>query len=304
MDPDVGDRTLAAMSVGGEPTPGLVEVLVTELPGGGTCSWWCWTTFTWSRGPRLLHALVYLASHLPSHVHLIVTTRQPGGLGMHRLRMSGDLVEMDQEELRFLVPTRPAAFSQSVATQSIPSDQVEILTARTEGWAAGLRLAGKDPGRSKGWSISRRPPVRRRLPSLVAEYFEREVLDDLPPDTIRFMMETSVLEAMNSRNCVKRSLTAPMRAPLLQDLADRRLFTLRMNGKSRRYRVPPSLRRIPPPSRLAVQDADRARHAHLLGGLLDASKTGTTGLPFDHLVQGQAYDQALALGAADLRTAA
>ena len=109
-------------------------------------------------------------AHLPSHVHLIVTTRQPGGLPLHRLRMSGDLVEIDQDELRFIGRRGRPACSQSVAIRRYRPSQVEVLTARTEGWAAGLRLAGTDPGRSK-----RMEPTSPAACSTVSSFARRRI---------------------------------------------------------------------------------------------------------------------------------
>ena len=115
--------------------------------------------------------------------------------------MSGDLVEIDQDELRFSDDEAGRLLS-SVAGRPIPSGDIEVLTARTEGWAAGLRLAGL--------TLADEKDGRRSVATfdgdslLVAEYFQHEVLIDLPPETVRFMMETSGPEAITAEH-VSRS---------------------------------------------------------------------------------------------------
>ena len=61
------------------------------------------------------------------------------GLGLHRLRLTGDLVEIRGGDLRFsLEETRRLLQAAGIA---LADAAVARLHERTEGWAAGLRLA-------------------------------------------------------------------------------------------------------------------------------------------------------------------
>ena len=177
VDPDVGDNVMAALSAGVSDSL-LAEVLVGELAVVRPLVVVLDDLHRLTR-PELIHAIAYIAGHLPPHVHLIVTTRQPCGLGLHRLRMSGDLAEIDQDDLRFNDDEAGPLLS-VVAARPISSSDIEVLTARTEGWAAGLCLAGL--------ILAEEKDVRRSVASfqgdspLVAEYFQDEVLIDLPRD--------------------------------------------------------------------------------------------------------------------------
>ena len=139
VDPDVGANVVTALSAGASDSR-LADVLVAELHVARPMVV-VLDDFHQLTRSELIHAVVYMAGHLPSHVHLIVTTRQPCGLRLHRLRMSGDLAEIDQDDLRFRADEAGPLLS-VIAGRPIPSSDVEVLTGRAEGWAAALRLAG------------------------------------------------------------------------------------------------------------------------------------------------------------------
>ena len=241
---------------------------------------------------ELIQAVVHLVGLLPSHVHLIVTTRQPADLGVHRLRMSGDLAEIDQDDLRFN-PDEASRLLLSVAERPIPSGDVERLATGTEGWAAGLYFAGLSLADEKGGPGA--AAARNGDSRLVCEYFQHDVLMGLPPETVRFLMETSVLETMTAELCQEVTGRADAVA-ILEDLADRHLFCLRSDAKPNWYRYHRLFADFLQ-HRLAVQDPAGARHARLRAADWLA-RNSHEGAAFDHLVRSHAYDQAMRLGAA------
>ena len=291
VDPDVGANVVTALSAGASDSR-VAEVLVAELHVARPIVVVLDDLHQLTR-PELIDAVVYVAGHLPSHVHLIVTTRQPCGLRLHRLRMSGDLAEIDQDDLRFSADEAGRLLSLEWRADPMPSGDIEVLTARTEGWAAGLRLAGltladeEDGSRSVTTFDGDSP--------LAAEYFQHEVLIGLPPETVRFMMETSGPAAMTAELAQEVTDRADA-GTILEDLADRHLLMLRMDAEGRWYRYHHLLAQFLR-SRLATQDPDGARRAHLKAASW-LERNGHTRAAFDHLVQGHAFDQALALAAA------
>lgn len=88
-----------------------------------------------------IHAFVerFLA-RLPENVHLAISAREDPPLPISTLRARGDLVEIRLEQLAFTAKESRAFLSSAIST-SIDPDAVYRLAERTEGWAAGLRLA-------------------------------------------------------------------------------------------------------------------------------------------------------------------
>ena len=134
-----------------------------------------------------------LLARRPPLLRVILATRHDPQLGLHRLRLTGELVEIRDSDLRF---TREEA-GELLTTAGIElSDKaIALLHARTEGWAAGLRLAAlsltghPDPDRFvAGFSGSDRA---------VADYLLAEVLERQPDEVKRLLLRTSIVDRVN-----------------------------------------------------------------------------------------------------------
>jgi LuxR family maltose regulon positive regulatory protein len=89
--------------------------------------------------PRIADGLEFLVRHAASRLRLVIATRVDPALPLPRWRLSGELTELRAPELSFLV----AEAGELLAHHGLvlPEPDLRILHARTEGWAAGLRLA-------------------------------------------------------------------------------------------------------------------------------------------------------------------
>ena len=137
--------------------------------------------------------LELLIMRAPAELRFVLATRHDLGLGLHRLRLEGELTEIRAADLRFTVDEARALLE--AAGVELPGPALAALVERTEGWAAGLRLAAlslaghPDPeGFVAGFSGSERT---------VAEYLLAEVLRRQPRQVRRLLLRTSVLERVN-----------------------------------------------------------------------------------------------------------
>ena len=92
-----------------------------------------------------VHAsLGFLLEHRPPGLHLVLASRSDPPLALARLRGGGQLAELRAAELRFTADEAAALLRQGAAVSGValPDAEVAALVARTEGWAAGLQLAG------------------------------------------------------------------------------------------------------------------------------------------------------------------
>ena len=89
--------------------------------------------------PEALRQLIRLLEKLPEHVHAILTTRHDLPLRLHKLRLAGELAEIRAADLRFT--QRETREFLEVSGIVLSEARAEKLHQRTEGWAAGLRLA-------------------------------------------------------------------------------------------------------------------------------------------------------------------
>ena len=134
----------------------------------------------------------FVLRHAAPQLRLVVTTRIDPMVPLHRYRLAGDVTEIRAEELAFTVPEAQLLLA-DLGTE-LSTDVVSVLTAHTEGWAAGLRLAGM--------TVRDRPEPDQLVGSLarnegqIAEYFVQEVLDREPPEVRDFLARTSVADTL------------------------------------------------------------------------------------------------------------
>ncbi len=146
---------------------------------------------------RVHESMTFLIEHLPG-LHLMLASRADPPLGLARLRAGAQLAELRAADLRF-TPGEAAALLSRAAGEELPEAATAALTSRTEGWAAGLQLAGLSlRGRS---DISGFVAAFDGSHRYVLDYLTGEVLDHQPGDVRAFLLETSVLERLSGALC-------------------------------------------------------------------------------------------------------
>jgi LuxR family transcriptional regulator, maltose regulon positive regulatory protein len=143
--------------------------------------------------PEALSQLTRLLMNLPPHVHAILTTRHDVRLRLHQLRLAGELAEIRAADLRFSErETRELLDASGIALSEAGA---ALLHQRTEGWAAGLRLAAL--------SLAGHPDPERFVAEFsgsdrtVAEYLIAEMLERQPADVQDLLLRTSLLDRVN-----------------------------------------------------------------------------------------------------------
>ncbi len=137
--------------------------------------------------------LAALLTSLPANAHAVVATRRDPPLRLHQLRLSGELAEIRAGQLRFTQDETRRLLTAAGIT--LPDPVVATLHQRTEGWAAGLRLAAL--------SLSGNPHPERFVAEFsgsdrtVAEYLMAEMLDRQPAEVQRLLLRTSLLDRVN-----------------------------------------------------------------------------------------------------------
>ena len=169
--------------------------------------------------PEAVAQLTRLLTSLPPQVHAILTTRHDVRLGLHELRLAGELAEIRAADLRFSErETRELLDASGIMLSEAGA---ALLHQRTEGWAAGLRLAVI--------SLAGHPEPERFVTEFsgsertVAEYLIAEMLDRQPPDVQDLLLRTSLLDRVNGE--LADLLTGrPGSEPILLDLEDANAF--------------------------------------------------------------------------------
>ncbi len=141
----------------------------------------------------VLGQLERVLASLPRSARVILSSRRDPRLRLHRLRLAGEVGEIRARELRFTESeTREVLRSSGVA---LSDEDAAALWARTEGWAAGVRLAAI--------SLAAHPDPDRFVDEFsggdraVGEYLLAEMLEHQPTEVQRMLLRTSIVSRVN-----------------------------------------------------------------------------------------------------------
>jgi LuxR family maltose regulon positive regulatory protein len=146
-----------------------------------------------------IHKLLFqVIENQPPHMHLILSTRADPPWPLARLRVKGELSEFRLQDLRFSIE-ESAILLNEVMKLGVPPDSISQLDGRTEGWIAGLHMAGL--------SLQRRKDSSGFIQSFsgshrfIFDYLIDEVIQSLPSDIKNFLLDTAILDRMCASLC-------------------------------------------------------------------------------------------------------
>ena len=209
----------------------VVERLLADLESLEDQTWLLIDDAHELRSAEVLRQLELLLMRGPPKLRVVLATRHDLRLGLHRLRLEGELTEIRAANLRFTLDEARTLFG--AAGVELPEPALTLLHARTEGWAAGLRLAAlslaghPDPERfASEFSGSERT---------VAEYLLAEVLERQSEEVRRLLLRTSLLDRVSGE--LADLLTGGSGAErTLQDLEDAGAFVVSLDGRRSWFR--------------------------------------------------------------------
>ena len=145
------------------------------------------------RSAEALAQLERLLAVLPSSARVVLSSRRDPPIRLHQLRLADEVAEIRASDLRFT--EREARELLAGSRISLSEGGVAALYERTEGWAAGLRLAvisltgHADPERF----VAEFSGTDRAI----GEYLMAEMLERQPSEVQSMLLRTSLVDRMN-----------------------------------------------------------------------------------------------------------
>ena len=173
----------------------IVERLLEDLASLEDRVWLVLDDLHELRSSDALQQLELLVMRAPAELRFVLSSRHDVRLGLHRLRLHGELTEIRAVDLRFTVEEARALFD--AVGVALSESALARLVDRTEGWAAGLRLAAL--------SMARHPNPDQLAAEFsgsertVAEYLLAEMLERQPEDVQQVLLRTSLLDRVKPR---------------------------------------------------------------------------------------------------------
>src|SRR5712671_4922088 len=140
-----------------------------------------------------LAQLEHLLAILPSSAHVVLSSRRDPPIRLHQLRLAGEVAEIRAVDLRFT--ERETRELLAASRISLSEGGMAALYERTEGWAAGLRLAvisltgHADPERF----VAEFSGTDRAI----GEYLMAEMLERQPSEVQSMLLRTSIVDRLN-----------------------------------------------------------------------------------------------------------
>jgi LuxR family transcriptional regulator, maltose regulon positive regulatory protein len=171
----------------------VVERLLTDIGGLGERVWLVIDDVHQLRSAEAQRQLELLIMRAPATLGLVLAARHDLRLGLHRLRLAGELTEIRAADLRLTPKESRDLLGAAGVRLSDPA--LALLHERTEGWAAGLRLAALSlAGHPSPELFAAEFSGSERT---VAEYLLAEVLGRQPKQVRRLLLRTSLLDRVN-----------------------------------------------------------------------------------------------------------
>lgn len=146
----------------------------------------------------ILEAMRFLLDHQPHQLHLVLTTREDPDLPLARLRARDQLTEIRARNLQF-TQGEADVFLRGVMGLALSEQEVAALEGRTEGWAAGLQLAGL--------SMQKQADLKSFIADFsgshrhILDYLTDEVLQQQPESIRFFLLQTAILDRLSGPLC-------------------------------------------------------------------------------------------------------
>jgi len=150
-----------------------------------------------AQGPVLDRCLQFFLNHLPDGLLVMVTSRQRPDWHLARLRLSRQLLELHEQDLRLTHDEALTLLDRHSST--LRGEALESLIQRSEGWVAGLRfwlLAASEAGNEGAL-----PQSLHGGEGLIRDYLLEEVIDCLPAEVQQFLYDTAPQERFCSELC-------------------------------------------------------------------------------------------------------
>lgn len=235
----------------------------------------------------LLADIGELVAAVPPNAHLVISTRVDPPIAWSRLRLRGRLLELRQADLA-MTGEESEQLLVKITGRDVPPAHLEVLVGRTEGWAAGLQLAGLTLKRQEhpdkfiaGFGGSDR---------LIAEYLTEEVLDVLPDDERDVLLRLASLDTM-SAELVDEVLERSDARQLFERLEHRSMFLVALDANRQRFRFHQLFRDL---LRYRLRADAAAEETRLLGRAADHHlDRGQVAPAVEYLLRSRDWDRAL-----------
>lgn len=176
----------------------------------------------------------YFIDYQPQNLHIVLITRHDPPLPLPRWRVRGQVTEVRIDDLRFGTD-ETAEFFKTTMELNLSNNYITAIEERTEGWAAGLQLAGLSMAGLDGERVESFVEDFSGSSRFCMDYLFEEVLQRLDIETQEFLCSTSMLDTLTPQLCDAVTGLNDSRK-ILEQLEKSNLFLIPLDDRHEWYR--------------------------------------------------------------------
>lgn len=171
-----------------------------------------------------------LLDHSPPNLHIVLASRAVPPLAVAKLRVMGQVSEIECNDLPFNLAETRTFLDANVAGDKLATDEIGQIHDFTNGWPASLQLVSI--------MLKNRPEARSTLSSLARQsldlqhYLSEDVVGHLPPEMSAFMEGLSICRRFNA-SLAEAITQRGDSAELIERIEDENLLIMRAESDSR-----------------------------------------------------------------------
>lgn len=150
--------------------------------------------------PEICKSVEFILERLPLSVHMVIISRIEPNLRVSKLRVMQEVLEINEEDLKFTVPEIKELYSR-LFNIPVSGKDIETLYEKTSGWVASLVLFYCILKGKKNHEIA--PSLCRIEGShkFIFDYLEENIFEIQTSEMKNFMLETSLLSRLDTQFC-------------------------------------------------------------------------------------------------------
>ena len=151
--------------------------------------------------PEIVRLVDWMVEHLPSHVHILLSTRRSLNLpSINKWKVQNSLLLIEDKDLAFDYQEIADLFA-SEYTFPLNSAQIYLLFDKTEGWAIGLQMVWQSLRNNPDLGFEKILQDDRDSRKALFAYLAEEVLGRLDSSLQEFLLYTAILTEMDNASC-------------------------------------------------------------------------------------------------------
>ncbi len=233
IDPNIGQRASNLLEAQQRPEmDAILSLLLNDVLGSGKNFILILDDFHVIQSVEIIQMVKFLLNHLPSNIHLAVSSRSDPPLSLSRLRSQNELVEVRSADLSFSVNDTHTFLNKRLKLD-LSNEDIELLETKTEGWIAGLQLTALSmKGRSDISGFIRALAGDNRY---IMDYLLEEVLNMQSREMKQFLISTSILDQFCG-NLVDALVETNNSQAILEELEKNNMFIVSLDSERKWYR--------------------------------------------------------------------